>query len=56
MSGFFDLGLGGLDGAELDIDGLDRRAVLVVNVASRCGLAPQYAGLEHLQRRYASDG
>jgi len=45
-----------LDGAELDVDGLQDRAVLVVNVASRCGLAPQYAGLERLQRRYAPDG
>lgn len=52
MSGFFDVGLGGLDGTELDVDDLQGRAVLVVNVASRCGLAPQYAGLEHLQHRY----
>ena len=29
---------------------------LVVNVASRCGLTPQYAGLERLQERYASRG
>jgi glutathione peroxidase len=53
---FFDLGLRGLDGATLDLDGLRDRAVLVVNVASRCGLAPQYAGLESLQRRYAERG
>jgi len=30
----------------------DGRAALVVNVASRCGLTPQYAGLEDLQRTY----
>jgi glutathione peroxidase len=29
---------------------------LIVNVASRCGLTPQYAGLEELQRRYADRG
>lgn len=29
------------------------RALLVVNVASRCGLTPQYAGLERLQEGYA---
>lgn len=56
MSGFFDFGLGGLDGAELDVARLRDSAVLVVNVASRCGLAPQYAGLERLQRRYGERG
>jgi glutathione peroxidase len=34
----------------------DGRAVLVVNVASRCGLTPQYRGLEELQERYADRG
>jgi len=29
---------------------------LVVNVASRCGLTPQYEGLERLQKRYADRG
>ena len=32
------------------------RVVLVVNVASRCGLTPQYAGLERLQERYGDAG
>ena len=30
--------------------------MLVVNVASRCGLTPQYAGLERLQKRFAAAG
>jgi glutathione peroxidase len=29
---------------------------LIVNVASRCGLTPQYAGLEALQRQYGDQG
>ncbi|KHK99034.1 glutathione peroxidase [Microbacterium mangrovi] len=37
-------------------DLVDGRAALVVNVASRCGLAPQYEVLEQLQRRYADRG
>ena len=31
-------------------------ARLVVNVASKCGLTPQYSGLERLQERYANKG
>ena len=31
-------------------------ALLIVNVASRCGLTPQYTGLEELQQRYADRG
>ena len=31
-------------------------ATLVVNVASKCGLTPQYNGLERLQERYADRG
>ena len=46
-------GLTALDGTTLpDTDG---RTVLVVNVASKCGLTPQYEGLERLQRRFGGD-
>ncbi|GAA3986268.1 glutathione peroxidase [Allokutzneria multivorans] len=34
----------------------DGKAVLVVNVASRCGLTPQYTALEELQREYGERG
>ncbi|GAA1695503.1 glutathione peroxidase [Microbacterium sediminicola] len=34
----------------------DGKAVLVVNVASRCGLTPQYAALEELQKTYGDRG
>jgi len=33
----------------------DGKAVLVVNVASKCGLTPQYEGLERLQKRFGGD-
>jgi glutathione peroxidase len=45
-----------LDGSALDVSELDGRAVLVVNVASRCGMTPQYTGLESLQRRFGDRG
>ena len=42
-----------LDGEALpDTDG---KTVLVVNVASNCGLTPQYEGLERLQNRFGGD-
>jgi glutathione peroxidase len=36
--------------------GLDGKALLVVNVASQCGLTPQYTALERLQSEYAERG
>jgi glutathione peroxidase len=45
-----------LAGDPLDPCELDGRAVLVVNVASRCGLTPQYTGLEALQEHYQERG
>ncbi|MCW3019238.1 MAG: glutathione peroxidase [Solirubrobacterales bacterium] len=45
-----------LAGEPLDATELQGRAVLVVNVASRCGLTPQYTGLERLQERYGERG
>ncbi len=45
-----------LAGTPLDATELEGRAVLVVNVASRCGLTPQYTGLEQLQECYGERG
>jgi glutathione peroxidase len=49
-------GLDALAGGALDTSQLDDRTVLVVNVASRCGLTPQYEGLESLQKRFGDQG
>jgi glutathione peroxidase len=51
-----DIDIASLDGSKLDPSTLADEAVLVVNVASRCGLTPQYTGLEELQKRYADRG
>lgn len=46
----------GLDGAPVDGSALDGRALLVVNVASRCGLTPQYTALQALHERFEGRG
>src|ERR1700722_6267047 len=48
--------LRGIDGRPLDSALVDGKAVLVVNVASKCGLTPQYEGLERLQARFGESG
>jgi glutathione peroxidase len=52
----YDVDITALHGDPLDLESFKGREVLVVNVASKCGLTPQYTGLEELQERYADRG
>ena len=52
----FDVDIASLQGGSADLSQYRGNAVLIVNVASRCGLTPQYAGLERLHERYAAQG
>ena len=52
----YDVQIGSLQGQPFELAELKGKAVLVVNVASRCGLTPQYTGLEQLQKRYGDRG
>ncbi|RII14272.1 Hydroperoxy fatty acid reductase gpx2 [Streptomyces sp. YIM 130001] len=52
----YDIPLRTLSGDPTSLGTFEGKAVLVVNVASKCGLTPQYAGLERLQQRYAERG
>ncbi len=52
----YDASIAALDGAPLDLGQFRGSAVLVVNVASKCGLTPQYEGLERLQERFGPKG
>jgi len=45
-----------LAGEPSSLSALDGKTLLVVNVASKCGLTPQYNGLERLQERFADRG
>ncbi|MFE7803269.1 glutathione peroxidase [Streptomyces sp. NPDC057430] len=52
----YDIPLRTLSGDPISLADYRDRAVLVVNVASKCGLTPQYAGLERLQKEYGDRG
>ncbi len=45
-----------LHGDETSLGAFDGKAILAVNVASKCGLTPQYTGLEALQKQYSDQG
>ena len=52
----YDIPLTTLDGQPGSLGDLAGKTLLVVNVASKCGLTPQYNGLERLQERFAERG
>jgi glutathione peroxidase len=51
----YDSPLHALDGSERVLDQARGKVSLFVNVASKCGLTPQYEQLEELQRRFGPD-
>ena len=51
-----DIPLSTIDGEPTSLAAFGGRVILVVNVASRCGLAPQYEKLEKLQETYGARG
>jgi glutathione peroxidase len=55
MGGFYDIAVSSIDGRPDLLGALRGKVVLAVNVASRCGLTPQYAGLETLQKELAGE-
>ncbi len=56
MANFTDLSATSIDGEETALAKFAGKTLLVVNVASQCGLTPQYKGLEELHRKYKGRG
>jgi glutathione peroxidase len=52
----YDIPLQTLTGEPTSLAERRGKALLIVNVASKCGLTPQYTALEELQQRYADRG
>ncbi|MGC6443932.1 MAG: glutathione peroxidase [Rubripirellula sp.] len=45
-----------IDGKTVDLEDYEGKVVLIVNTASRCGLTPQYAGLQQMYEKYQGKG
>jgi glutathione peroxidase len=52
----YDVSIRSLDGRPTDLHHYEDQAVLLVNVASQCGLTPQYTGLEEIHERFIERG
>jgi len=56
VSDLYDIPIHTLQGQESSLAPYKGKALLLVNVASRCGLTPQYTGLQKLQDTYGDKG
>jgi glutathione peroxidase len=54
--GLYDIDVETIDGSTHSLGVFRGKTLLIVNVASRCGFTPQYAGLESLYRKYKGEG
>jgi glutathione peroxidase len=52
----YDIPIHTLQGGDAKLGDYAGKTLLLVNVASKCGLTPQYEGLERLQKNYADRG
>ena len=52
----YEIPVNKIDGTETTLAEFEGKTLLLVNVASKCGLTPQYAGLESLYKEYKDQG
>jgi glutathione peroxidase len=56
MDSLYDFTLADIEGRDVSLAQFRGKVLLLVNVASRCGFTPQYAGLQQLYERYRERG
>jgi glutathione peroxidase len=56
MTTAYDFSAQTIDGEQQPLDAYRGKALLIVNVASKCGFTPQYTGLEEMYRKHKDEG